>query len=779
MNKRGKMQRQGYFSDYIYRMVSPANLEKLESFFGRSPIGLLSIQLTDFYARVAAQGETLGFRLLKSLEEEILVHFDRFFPCASIVAMENGKLNENLVWFKFTEEGLSRLAESALHFRLHLHHSFNARITDLVEGPMDIRIGHAWIGKDRNEGFYGTLFKAFCDAHRVAEMPSDPGRLRLHREFVNLLEKTSLKTVYQPIVDFNSGRILGWEAFVRGPTDTPFEQPSILLRFAEEAGQIFAIEKKFREHAVSHVGPLAPDQNLFLNIHLQTLHDPSFTPGVTLDLIRKAGIQPENIVLEFSEAGGNRDFNLLIENLDHYRRQGFKVALDNVGAGHSSLRFISHIEPDYIKIDTSLVRSIDVNPIKRVMVESFVTLSRNLGFGIIAEGIETPTEWSALVSMGVRFGQGFHIARPAYPKPALCIMVPPRTSFLANPFQEVKRATPIRRLIHPAATVPPGMTIREVRETLSEQSPMTSIVVLENRKPAGLLMNYNLDRKLGTRYGVSLYFDKEISRLMDPCPLVAEITETVEEVAKKAMNRESGKLYDDIVVTENGVFAGAISVQKMLDYLAEAQIQIAMGANPLTGLPGNVVIEQEISRRITENVPSSLIYIDLDNFKVFNDAYGFDHGDRMIRFTAQVLRETVRTSGSPGDFIGHIGGDDFIIIAERRNGPEIARAITERFETKIPDFYEEEDRKRGFIVGKGRDGIEKKFPFVSVSIGIVDCAFERGVSMNELSHRVAEVKKYAKSISGNAFVKDRRAPLGQAETDSDEPNPPPLSDSNR
>jgi GGDEF domain-containing protein len=521
-----------FFSEYIHQLISPEGLEKLEKAVGNRHIGVLSIQIADFYTWVAALGEETGFRLLKILKQCIPVHFDRFFPSASILLLENGKLNENMVWFETAEEGIAGLADASLHYRPHLTRIFSARTSDIVKTPPDIRVGHAWISKNQQAGFYRLLFKAFCDAQRIAGLPIHPAY----------------------------------------PSDS---------------------------HTSASENPAPPR-----------------------------------------------------ESLQSYRK------------------------PDD------------------------------------------------------RF------------------------------------ATPIRQLIRPAVTVPPDMTIREVRESLSDLSPMSCIVVLEKRRPVGLLMNYHLDRKLGTPYGVSLYYDREISRLMDPAPLIAEITEAVEEVAKYAMNRESEKLYDDIIVTEEGRFAGTISVQKMLDHLAEIQVKIAMGANPLTGLPGNVAIEQEITRRTAAKLASSLIYIDLDNFKVYNDAYGFDHGDRLILFTARLLKEAVQVGGSPEDFIGHIGGDDFIIIADQNTSPDIARIITDRFGGKAPEFYSEEDRARGFIIGTGRDGIEKEFPFVSVSVGIVDCAFESGISMNELSHRVAAVKKYAKSIPGNAYVKDRRSPLGQTPNSS-------------
>jgi diguanylate cyclase (GGDEF)-like protein len=335
---------------------------------------------------------------------------------------------------------------------------------------------------------------------------------------------------------------------------------------------------------------------------------------------------------------------------------------------------------------------------------------------------------------------------------------------------QLKTASPLRDLLQPTPTANPDTKVQAVEEMLADRPPMSSVVVVSGNKPVGLVMNYNLGRQLGTRYGFALFYRREIRRLMDPDPLIVEIAEPVEEVAKAATNRENAKIYDDIIVAENGAFAGTISVQKMLDHLAEIQVKIAMGANPLTGLPGNVAIEQEINRRSAKAIRSSLVYVDLDNFKVYNDAYGFDNGDRMILLTARTLRAAVEKTGGEF-FLGHVGGDDFVIIGDPEMAETLAGAIANLFQGEVPALYREADRDRGCIQGKGRDGVVRKFPLVSVSIGIVDCDFQAAFTMEELSHRVAEIKKYAKSVPGNAFVRDRRTPIGAAE--SAESDPPP------
>ena len=304
------------------------------------------------------------------------------------------------------------------------------------------------------------------------------------------------------------------------------------------------------------------------------------------------------------------------------------------------------------------------------------------------------------------------------------------------------------------------------------------MVVVQDRKPLGLIMNYNLDRHLSTMYGISLYYNRDVTKLMDPDPLIADADQSVEDVAKKAMNRESGKIYDDIIVAENGRLIGIVSVQKMLDTLAKVHMELAKGSNPLTGLPGNVSIEMEIALRAKNRTPSSLIYVDLDNFKVYNDVYGFTNGDRIILVTARILREAVAVR-APGDgFVGHVGGDDFVVIAPPEAAEDLCRLAVEGFEREIPALYSEQDRLNGYITGTGRDGVQARFPLVSASLGVVDCAFRHPFTHAEMSRRTAEMKKLAKSKAGNSWVRDRRAPLGSAPStngEGEKPEPAKLS----
>ena len=181
-----------------------------------------------------------------------------------------------------------------------------------------------------------------------------------------------------------------------------------------------------------------------------------------------------------------------------------------------------------------------------------------------------------------------------------------------------------------------------------------------------------------------------------------------------------------------------------------------LDANPLTRLPGNVSILNEIERRIDEKEPFAVCYLDLDRFKVFNDKHGFEQGDRVIRETGRILIRTIQELGTRDDFVGHIGGDDFVIITTPKAVDAICGRVIEEFDRAIPHFYSKADQKSGYVISKDRRGRMSSVPFMSISIGAVTSEARPISHVAEMGEVGAELKAYAKSLKGSNYVKDRR-----------------------
>lgn len=184
--------------------------------------------------------------------------------------------------------------------------------------------------------------------------------------------------------------------------------------------------------------------------------------------------------------------------------------------------------------------------------------------------------------------------------------------------------------------------------------------------------------------------------------------------------------------------------------------EIDLEANPLTRLPGNVSILNELSRRLESKSLFAVCYIDLDKFKAYNDKYGFEHGDEVIRETARILIRAVQEVGNPEDFIGHIGGDDFVIVTTLSSADNICKKIIDDFEKTVALFYNEEDRKNSYIIVRDRKGKEQRIPLLSVSIGVVTNEFRKIEHVAQIGEIGAELKALAKQLERSNYIKDKR-----------------------
>jgi diguanylate cyclase (GGDEF)-like protein len=202
---------------------------------------------------------------------------------------------------------------------------------------------------------------------------------------------------------------------------------------------------------------------------------------------------------------------------------------------------------------------------------------------------------------------------------------------------------------------------------------------------------------------------------------------------------------------EIGSLADAFSI--MMERLKVLE-SLLLDASPLTGLPGNMAIEMEIQKRLSEKNPFSLCHVDLDNFKPFADKYGYAWGSEVIKEVAHILTENVHTDDLDGDFIGHVGGDDFIvIITGSERAEQICQKIVEEFDRRSMRFYSEKDRQKGFITGKDRQGKQQTFPLVTITIAVVTDDGSKFKGPLDMAKKAAELKEYAKTLPGSNYVR--------------------------
>lgn len=752
-NKDTYIFRHQHFKDSILLKMIEASLEKFK------PVVVLYFDIARFHEIEQVSGQHVAARVLMMFEDALKSKIPELFRNAEVLAVENLWGDDFVVLLSPVEEpDVTTLQDIAIASRIRIRESLKQEMLKITGGPLEVHVGYSVLSvKSGNPE--SQLYNAVREAQGIAKGSIDLQTARLMPEFRGLLDSLRFNVVYQPIVSFRSGSVLGWEALTRGPQDSYFRSPDIIFSFAEEVGLLYPLEKVCRQIAVNRLEELGPDQKLFINIHPRTISDPNFVQGETLKLIREVGLKPRNIVFEITERHSINDFSCFNKTLEHYRSQGFLVAVDDAGSGFSCLQSIAEIRPDFIKIDMSLIRGIHTNPVKRALLETFVTFAEKIGCCIIAEGIEEEGELNIIANMGVHYGQGYFLGRPEYPKLSLGEEISMKIlRLVSNGRNRVwKQAFPVGDITESAVTVTKNKPVREVKKIFDENELLSGVIVLEDGMPRGLVMRHHLYRYLGMQYGVPLYYERPIASIMDRFPLIVDEDTPLETVSQVAMNRDKLKLYDYIIITKDQLFKGVVSVQTILDTMTRIRLEMARGANPLTGLPGNIAIEQELLRRVSEGVPFSVIYMDLDYFKSYNDKYGFESGDRVILFTSRLLNGILRKYGGEKDFLGHIGGDDFIVISEKERTDALCKRIIKYFDRLIKSFYAPEDQKEGRIFGYDREGREKWFPFISISMAVIECGEGEMVDFKTISEKSAQLKRFAKSIPGSVYVRDRRS----------------------
>ncbi len=228
-----------------------------------------------------------------------------------------------------------------------------------------------------------------------------------------ILAGRNLTAVFQPILGLVEGEIIGYEGLIRGPADSPLHAPVNLFAAAQRCGLLLETEMLCRQIVLRAFATLGLPGRLFLNVSPSVLTHPSFRNGRTLEYLRELGIAPDRVTIEITENQPTADMELMCDALLHYRGMGFKIALDDLGEGFSSLRMWSELSPDFVKIDKHFVEGADRSPVKRQFLKSFQQIAELSGCQIIAEGIETVGELVAAQDAGIALGQGYLFAAPA------------------------------------------------------------------------------------------------------------------------------------------------------------------------------------------------------------------------------------------------------------------------------------------------------------------------------------------------------------------------------
>lgn len=577
-------------------------------------------------------------------------------------------------------------------------------------------------------------------------------------DLLKIMQQRTLHSVFQPIVDLRSGRVLGHEGLIRGPVGSALHFPLDLFQSAKEQNRLYQLELLSMQVALETFSQLANSNKIFVNVSPECLLRFYENKALSLSYIKALGLNPENIVLELTEGSPIFDYSNLYSIIGSYRSIGFKVALDDLGEGFSSLRLWSELQPDYVKIDKHFIKSINLDPVKLQFVKSIQQIAENSGAQVIAEGVETEAELAIVKDLNIAYCQGYLLGRPQI-EPIAEIAENYQHIFHSNVISVFPTASVtqtkgnVSRLLVNVPVVTPQSTNDEVYALFQNSPNLYSIPVIAGDVPLGLISRYSMIDRFFVAYGRELYGKRSCTEFMDKTPLIVESTISFHELSALITQMEPHHLSNGFIITDQGKYLGLGSGHGLLREITEMQMSAARYANPLTLLPGNVPINEHIDRLLEKSSTFWACYCDLDNFKPFNDAYGFRRGDELIQLLGKMLTEA---ASRDIDFVGHIGGDDFILIFQSEDWEARCQQLLNNLAQVMPNFYAEEDRDLGGIYSEDRRGNQIFYPLSSLSIGVVKIVADLFASHHEVAAGMTDAKKQAKRMAGNSLFYERR-----------------------
>lgn len=572
-----------------------------------------------------------------------------------------------------------------------------------------------------------------------------------HQVLLSILQEESVSVLFQPIVSMVQQRIVGYEALSRGPSNSSLHSPLTLFAAARQCGLLTELEMICRRKAVMAFSRMQLPGALFLNVSPESLLEKQHYPGRTLAMLKAAGLTPDQVVIELTEQAPVDNFALLHSALVHYREMGFRIALDDLGAGYSSLRLWSELRPDFVKIDRHFIDGIHLDPLKRDFVGSILTLAKASQAHIIAEGIEQTEELKVLEDMGVDWVQGYWLGRPeSQPAGSQKAMQAHLGSRDAE--QPLTQEQALDSLLITVAGVHESETVSQVLARFQQQASLNSLAVLNDAmEPVGTVHCHSLSQAMLRPFFSELYGRKPITLLMDLDYLVVDVQQSLERVSRLLTSRARQRIEEDFIILRDGKYAGLGRVIDVLRHITELKIMQARHANPLTLLPGNIPIQECLARLLANGLAAQLCYIDLDAFKPFNDIYGYGKGDEVLLGLAQILRNLCDPRC---DFVGHIGGDDFMLVLRSADWRERLQLLDQRFQQLCAALYRPEHLAAGGFSAPDRHGQWRDYALLQLSVGVVQLPADgHGVlDPGELAEMASRAKHEAKKVVGFSVV---------------------------
>lgn len=557
--------------------------------------------------------------------------------------------------------------------------------------------------------------------------------------------KSIVSVAFQPIANIYSGQCIGYEILLRGAERLGISRVEEMFDLVHAEGELLALELEIRAKATAFATqlPQCLERILFFNLDRRIASDWKDIFAATL-----AGLRPlsAELVSEITSAPGGME--RAIELTQQLKRQGSLLAIDRLGGTAEGLQLLHACKPDFVKIDRSLIQGLDASARQRIVVSQLVTMAHTLGLQAIAVGVQNSREWTAFRELGGDLAQGMFV-HPPVEGPADIREDLPHLELLSRSLHQ-RRETDQRWLLQqldpmPAASV--DSPLAKIFERVARSPNASFIPVVDHHgTPLGILLERDMKNYAYSAYGKDLISNKALGRSLRDflvhCPM-ADVATPLDQMLATFSTVDDA---EGLLITERMVYRGFLSARSLIRAMHEKTLARARDENPLTKLPGNTLINEYLTSCLEESDQVVLAYVDFDNFKPFNDKYGFRLGDRAILLFADLMR---KAANHETWFIGHIGGDDFFIGIKQisaEEGMEIVGNLVHRFASDAESFYDAETRERGFIDATDREGNPKSFPLLAASAVLLHLTGgSGGITVDDISSAIAAKKKAAKS----------------------------------
>lgn len=564
--------------------------------------------------------------------------------------------------------------------------------------------------------------------------------------WTEIIEK--LDYAFQPIIYSHSGKIYAVEALLRNVNEIPgLMSIDDLFDLAFNDDYLYELDLQLREKAISKFAKIKQSNlKLFYNLDNRIIYNKNYSQGNTAKILKKYNLNKDSICFELSEKGTAIEQNALSTMLQRYKESGYKIAIDDFGIGVSGLKLLYFSEAHIIKLDRFFITNIDQDSKKKLFCSSIIEMAHIMGMQVIAEGIETAKEFYTCKDIGADFIQGYLVQKPTTNIDKIekiynniCSLISEDKRASQNNFIDEKFIENILPLNVNTSLYDLFLHFKE--NTKSHFVPITD----EFGNFLGIIYESDIKKISYSQYGLSLAqnrtFSSTLLKYIKPA-LSVEISWGIDKILEIYNLNSNNSL--GIFITASDKYIGFINLNSLLTLSYKRNIEIATNQNPLTKLPGNNQIEKFIDKSFKKNQKdiTHIIYFDFNDFKPFNDIYGFRQGDRAILIFSELLQKRY----SKDSFIAHIGGDDFFVGLKNKDKEdvfELTSNVQDEFRNSAKNIYSKEDKKNGFIISKDRFNEKRRFELLSVSAAIIEINSKSDIS--NFDNTLNIVKKASKN----------------------------------